>query len=152
MSNPSKDLVEVEGALRVVIENLIDAQEGLQKLGDEAKSELLKQFFLSESLKRAQFRGDLETILHQEGVKDIHETGTTAGTFVRAWTSLKAKLGGTEHALLEAAEEGEVSVLEAYDDAIKKDLPRPIRDVLADQVVEIGLSLEYVRAARESTK
>src|ERR1035437_6651847 len=79
MPGPSKDLKEAEGALRLVIEALIDGQEGFQGIGDSLKDETLKRYFVAESLKRAQFRGDLETILHQDGVKDIKESGTAAG-------------------------------------------------------------------------
>ncbi len=150
MGSPSKDLVEVEGTLRVVIENLIDAQEGLQKIGEEMKDETLKRFFLAESLKRAQFRGALENILHQEGVRDIHETGTAAGAFVRAWTGLRTKLGGGTQGLLEAAEEAEHTMIEAYNDALTKDLPAPIKEALADQALATVASHNAIRAARES--
>lgn len=149
MGSPSKDLMELEGTLRVVIENLIDAQEGLQKIGEEMKDETLKRFFLAESLKRAQFRGALESILHQEGVRDIHETGTAAGAFVRAWTGLRAKLGGGTQGLLEAAEEAEHTMIEAYNDALSKDLPAPIKEALADQALSTVASHNAIRTARE---
>jgi uncharacterized protein (TIGR02284 family) len=149
---PSKDLIEAEGTLRRVIENLIDAQEGLQRIGEDSKNETLRRYFLAESLKRAEFRGELENILHREGVRDLYETGTPAGALVRAWTGLKLKLGGGDHALLESAEEGERSALDAYADALQKDLPLPIREVLAGQAAHISKSHQYVTAARDSSK
>jgi uncharacterized protein (TIGR02284 family) len=152
MPTPSKDLVEVEGTVRVLIEHLIDSQEGFQKVGDELETEPLKRYFLAESLQRAQFRGDLESILHQEGVHDIKETGTAAGTFARFWTGLKAKLGGTPHGLLESADEAEHSILEAYADALKKELPLPIREELVTQAAHIATTHEYIKAARDATK
>jgi uncharacterized protein (TIGR02284 family) len=152
MSNPSKDLKETESALRLVIENLIDAQEGFQKAGEEMKDETLKRYFLAESLNRAQFRGDLEEILHQEGVHDVKESGTAAGTFVRVWGDLKAKLGGGDHALLETAEEGEDSAKAVYAEALEKDLPRPIREVLTRQAAHVYSAHDYVKAARDSHK
>lgn len=148
MGSPSKELVEAEGTLRYVIENLIDAQGGFQTLADGVKNEDLKVFFLGESLKRAQFRGDLESILHQEGVRDIKETGTAAGAFVRAWNGLKAKLGGGSEALLQAAEEAEHTMMEAYNDALKRDLPAPIKHVLAEQALWIVASHNAIRTAR----
>jgi len=84
MSSPSKDLKETESALRSVIQVLIDAQDGFQKFGEQIKSESLKEYFLAESLTRAQFRGVLESILHQEGVHDVKESGTAVGTVRRA--------------------------------------------------------------------
>jgi uncharacterized protein (TIGR02284 family) len=150
MGSPSKDLVEAESALRMVIENLIDAQEGMLKIGEEVKDEALKSFFLTEGLKRAQYRGELENILHQEGVRDIHESGTAAGTFVRAWTGFRAKLGGGEPGLLQAAEEAEHTMIEAYNNALANDLPAPIREVLTQQAMWVIASHDAIRAARES--
>ena len=98
MSSPSKDLKETESALRSVIQVLIDGQEGFKKIGEQIKDEALKEYFLAESLTRAQFRGVLESILHQEGVHDVKESGTAAGTFLRAWGDLKSALGGGDPA------------------------------------------------------
>src|SRR5260370_31333548 len=107
MGSPSKVLVKAEGTLRQVIENLVDAQEGLQKMGGAIKQEPVKRFLLAESLERAEFRGELENILHQEGMRDLHETGTAAGKLLKAWSGVKVKLGAGEDGLLEIAEKEE---------------------------------------------
>jgi uncharacterized protein (TIGR02284 family) len=151
MSNPSSTLHELESTLRLVIETLVDGQEGLQKIGDDLKDEKLKHHFLAESLKRAQFRGQLEAILHQEGVHDVHESGTATGAVNRAWAGLKAALGGGDHTLLATAEEGEDEAMRAYADALKKDLPLPVRQVLATQAAHISTSHDFVKAARDTT-
>jgi uncharacterized protein (TIGR02284 family) len=150
MSNSSTTLQEVESTLRSVIESLIDGQEGFQKIGEELKDETLKRYFLAESLKRASFRGELESVLHQEGIHDIHESGTTSGTVHRAWAELKAKLGGGDHTLLVTAEQGEDQAKAAYQDALNKDLPFPIRQLLTTQSAHIQTSHDYVKAARDS--
>jgi uncharacterized protein (TIGR02284 family) len=152
MSNPSNTLKEVEEALKLVIEHLIDSQEGFQKIGDELKDEKLKRYFLAESLKRAQFRGDLETVLHQEGVHDIKESGSASGAILRGWGSLKHAFGGGDHSLLETAEQGEDAIKEAYADALNRELPLPIRQLLTSQATDIGYSHDYVKAARDSSK
>ncbi len=138
--------------MRTVIQNLIDGQEGFQKIGEELKDQALKRFFLAESLKRAEFRGELETILHQEGIGDINETGSAAGAFVRAWTSLKSALGGGKHSLLETAEEAEDATKQAYADALDKFLPAPIREVLIRQAAHIEGAHNYIKAAREASR
>ena len=99
---------EMELALRSVINTLLDGQKGFADIGEHLKDETLKRYFLAESLKRAQFRGDLEEVLHQNGVHDINESGSVAGTLHRAWGDLKAKLGGGDHALLTTALRGRV--------------------------------------------
>ncbi|WP_263359966.1 PA2169 family four-helix-bundle protein [Acidicapsa ligni] len=152
MSNTSNSLLEVEEALRLVIDNLIDGQEGMQKIGEELKDEQLKRYFLAESLRRASFRGDLETVLHQEGVHDIKEHGSVTGTVQRVWVSLKSKLGGGDHTLLETAEQGEDAAKAAYEDALNRELPLPIRQLLVTQAAHIQASHDYVKAARDSSK
>ncbi len=152
MSHPSNTLKEVEETLRLVIDNLIDSQHGFQKLGEELKDDSLKRHFLAESLTRAQFRGDLETILHQEGVHDIKEGGTVTGALYRAWGDLKAALGGGDTALLETAEQAEDEAIKAYDDAMSRELPLPVRQVLSGQVSHIQTSHDFIRVARDSRR
>ncbi len=152
MGSPSKDLREVEGTLRTVMEALIDSQEGFQKLGEALEDEALKRSFFAESLKRAEFRGELETILHQDGVRDVKETGTAAGNFVRMWAGLRSAMGGGDHALLESAHEAEDAVRQAYVDALDTFLPAPVREVLERQGGHIEEAHSYLKSATEAGK
>lgn len=97
-------------------------------------------------------RGELENILHQEGVRDIEETGSPAGAFLRLFARLKTAIGAGNHALLEAAEEAEDESRRAYESALEKFLPSPIREVLIRQAAHIERSYEYVKTAREASK
>jgi uncharacterized protein (TIGR02284 family) len=152
MSNPSNTVHEVEATLRSVIQTLIDGQEGFQKIGENLKDQTFKHFFLSESLTRAEFRGELETVLHQEGIHDIKESGTPSGAIYRAWAGLKAKLGGGDHTLLVTAEQAEDESKEAYQEALNKELPLPVRQLLTTQFAHIETSHDYVKAARDASK
>ncbi len=152
MSSPSKDLKETESALRAVIQVLIDGQEGFKKFGEQIKDEAVKEYFLAESLTRAQFRGLLESILHQEGVHDVKESGTATGTFLRAWGDLKSALGGGDSSLLTTAEQGENEAIEAYAKAIEIYLPLPVRQVLVTQAAHIDKSHEFIKAALDTKK
>jgi uncharacterized protein (TIGR02284 family) len=152
MSSPSKDLKEVESALRSVIQTLIDGQEGFKSMGEQLKDEALKEYFLAESLTRAQFRGVLESILHQEGVHDVKESGTIAGTALRTWGDLKATLGGGDSSLLSTAEEAERQTMEVYSKAVESYLPLPVRQVLTTQFAHIEKSHEFIKAARDTKK
>ncbi len=152
MPSPSNTLKEVEETLLLVIQSLIDSQEGFQKIGDTLKDEALKRYFLTESLNRAHFRGSLETILHQEGVHDIKERGSVTAVLVRAWGNLKTALGGGDHALLETAEQAEDETLEAYEDALTRELPLPVRQLLVSQSAHIQSSHDYIKIARDSIR
>ena len=140
---------EMKRALNSVIRILLDGQKGFADIGEHLKDPTLKKYFLAESLKRAQFRGDLEEILHQNGVHDIEEAGTTLGALHRTWGDLKAKLGGGDHTLLETAEQGEDEAKKAYEDALKHNLPLPVHQVLATQQEHILRAHDYVRSHRD---
>jgi uncharacterized protein (TIGR02284 family) len=133
--------------MQSVLDYLVDSQEAFLQIGEKLKDDSLKRYFLSESLKRAEFRGEIESALHREGVHDIKESGTAAGTVHRVWAGLKAKLGGGDRTLLATAEEGEDETAAAYDRAMDTYLPLPVRQLLTTQAAHIKLSHDYVRAA-----
>src|SRR3984893_6635004 len=141
---------EMQRALNSLISTLLDSQKGFADIGEHLKDETLKRYFLSEFLKRASFRGDLEEILHQSGVHDIKESGTTTGTIHRVWGDLKAKLGGGDHSLLQTAEQGEDEAKKAYKDVLDQDLPLPVRQLLAEQQAHILTAHDYVRSHRDA--
>jgi uncharacterized protein (TIGR02284 family) len=151
MSTDAGRQQEMRLALNSLISTLLDSQKGFADIGEHLKDETLKRYFLAESLKRASFRGDLEEVLHQNGVHDIKESGTTAGTLHRAWGGLKAKLGGGDHSLLETAEQGEDEAKKAYADALDQDdLPLPVRQLVAEQQAHVLTSHDYVRSHRDA--
>ncbi len=140
----------LESVLKSVINVLEDGQRGMAEMGEHLRDERLKIFFLAESLKRANFRGELESELHRHGVADVHETGTSAAAVYRAWAELKANLGGGDHTLLETAEQGEDAAEKAYKNALDQELPLPLRQLLTEQQAQIVLSHDYVRGQRDA--
>jgi uncharacterized protein (TIGR02284 family) len=150
MSTDSGRQHEMRLALNSLISTLLDSQKGFADIGEHLKDETLKRYFMAESLKRASFRGDLEEVLHQNGVHDIKEPGTTAGAIHRAWGDLKAKLGGGDHSLLETAEQGEDEAKKAYADALNQDLPLPVRQMVAEQQAHVLTAHDYVRSHRDA--
>ncbi len=143
---------DLEKVLKNVINVLEDGQKGYADLGEHLKDDTLKRYFLAESLKRANFRGELENELHRHGVKDVHEEGTTAGAIHRTWGDLKAKVFGTsDHDLLGTAEQGEDTAKKTYKEALEKELPAPLRQLLEEQNRHIVSSHDYVRNHRDAT-
>lgn len=141
---------EMIRALEAVITVLVDGQKGFADLGEHVTDPMLKKCFLGESLTRARFRGDLEEILHQAGVHDVKESGSTLGTLHRAWGDLKARFGTNDHSLLETAEQGEDQAKDAYEDALNQDLPLPVRQVLAEQQEHVLKVHDTVRNYRDT--
>jgi uncharacterized protein (TIGR02284 family) len=141
---------EMERVLLDVISTLQDSQKGFADIGEHLKDDTLKRFFLAESLKRANFRAELENELHRAGVADVKDSGTVSGAVHRVWGDIKAKLGGGDHTLLETAEQGEDQAKKTYKDALDKELPLPIRQLLTEQQSHVVLSHDFVRDHRDA--
>jgi uncharacterized protein (TIGR02284 family) len=82
----------------------------------------------------------------------VKEKGTVGGAVHRTWGDIKAHLGGGDHTLLETAEAGEDTAKKAYKDALEKELPLPIKQMLDTQYAHVQTSHDYVKAARDSRK
>ena len=144
---------DMESVLLDVIKSLIDGQKGFADIGEHLKDETLRRYFLAESLKRANFRAELENELHRAGMADVKESGSVAGAAHRLWGDLKAKLGaGSDYELLATAEQGEDVAKKAYKDALEKDLPLPVRQLLTEQQAHVNMSHDYVRNNRDAAK
>ena len=152
MSSDSGKQHEMERVLRSLINTLQDSQKGFADIGEHLKDDTLKRYFLAESLKRANFRAELENELHRQGVHDVHETGTTAGTIHRVWGDLKAKISSGDHTLLATAEQGEDEAKKAYKDALEQELPLPIHQLISEQQAHVLTSHDYVKRARDERK
>jgi uncharacterized protein (TIGR02284 family) len=144
---------ELESTVKSVINILQDGQKGFADIGEHLKDETLKRYFLAESLKRANFRAELENELHRHGVKDVHEEGTVSGTLHRTWGDIKGKIfGSSDHDLLATAEQGEDAANKTYNEALNQELPLPLHQLLSEQFAHIQNSHDFVKANRDATK
>lgn len=141
-----------ETKIRTVIEVLHDGELGFKSLSEHLKEPQLKTFFAQESTHRAQFATELEAALSTVSDKQEKEGGTVAGTLHRKWAEVKGSLGGSDHTLLETAEQGEDAAKKAYSEALSiPDLPANIRAILQKQQPHIIASHDKVRGFRDTT-
>jgi uncharacterized protein (TIGR02284 family) len=147
MQVSSIELEEVESAVYTVVQSLLGSQEALVEIGEKLQDLSLKRFFLTESLKRAEFLGELESVLNQEGLSDMRDSSTEARTVNYAWAGLRFKLRAGDRTLLATAAKGEGVAAAIYDNAMNTYLPEPLRCVLASQAVHIRESHNFVKAA-----
>lgn len=152
MSTDEAKLNETKRVLLSLVNRLQDSQKGFADIGEYLKDEQIKRYFLAESLKRANFRAEIENELHRLGDHDVKESGTATGAVHRVWGDLKAKLIRGDHKLLETAEQGEDVAKRAYADALDQDLPVPIRQLLTEQQAHVLTSHDYVKAHRDALK
>ncbi len=145
-------LDKVESTLKDLIETLRDGHQGFTELGHHLQDPAAKKFFLEETQVRAGYAAELENELHRLGVKDVKVSTSTSSKAHRFWGELKAKMGGGDHALLDTAEQGEDVAKKAYADALKEDLPLPVREMLGRQQEHVQMSHDKVKAMRDSKK
>jgi uncharacterized protein (TIGR02284 family) len=141
---------ELELVIKNVINVLQDGQKGFADAGEHLKDPTLKHYFLAESLKRANFRAELENELHRHGVRDVKEEGTTSGALHRTWLNIKEKLGAGDHEILASAEQGEDQAKKVYKDALDEELPLPLRQLLSEQNEHIVSAHDFVRDHRDA--
>jgi uncharacterized protein (TIGR02284 family) len=145
----SIDPKAVRQTLEKLIDFLRDSHQGFTDLGNHLQDEKAKLFFLKETQERANFAGELENELHRLGVKDVEQSGMISGKVHRAWGELKAHLGGSDHTILETAEQGEDAIKKAYAEALDTHLPGDVRDLLTRQQAHIQHSHDTVKAFRD---
>ncbi|MDE1175922.1 MAG: PA2169 family four-helix-bundle protein [Edaphobacter sp.] len=139
-------------AVRTVIEVLHDGEKGFQSLGEQLKDLQAKRYFIEEATVRGRYATELESALGSATGETVDEGGTASGTIHRAWAELKAKMGGSDHTLLETAEQGEDAAKKAYDEVLKmKDVPPNVVSILRKQQTHILESHDRVKAMRDIT-
>jgi uncharacterized protein (TIGR02284 family) len=139
-------------ALKTVIEVLHDGEKGFRSLGEELKDPSARSFFMEESTTRGRFASELESVLSAKTGERVSEGNTVSGTVHRVWGELKAKMGGSDHTLLETAEQGEDVAKKAYDEVLKmNDVPGELVSILRRQQTHIQASHDRVKAMRDAT-
>src|ERR1700754_4611012 len=139
-------------AVRTVIEVLHDGEKGFKSLGEELKDPTAKRYFTEEAATRGKFASELESALGSATGEKVTEGGTASGAIHRTWGELKAKMGGSDHTLLETAEQGEDAAKKAYEEALKmKEVPASVQTVLRKQQTHILAVHDRVKAMRDST-
>ena len=69
----------------------------------------------------------------------------------RTWINIKSAVTSRDrHAILAEAERGEDSAVSAYKDALEKDLPAPVRDIVSRQSAEVKMAHDKIRNLRDA--
>jgi uncharacterized protein (TIGR02284 family) len=141
---------DVISTLNGLIETCKDGQEGFKDAAEAVKDGELKTLFFEYSQQRAQFSAVLMELVRELG-GDPAESGSTAGAIHRGWIDLKSAItGGGEESILNECERGEDSAKDAYKDALEKNLPANIADVVRQQATAVQAAHNRVRELRNT--
>jgi uncharacterized protein (TIGR02284 family) len=142
-------LEKVESALRELIEMLHGGQEGYLEFGARLHDPRAKRLFLAETQRRAKYAAELENELHRMGVHDVKEVASRAAKLRHLWGEVQAHLAGDQKALMSAAEKSDEIAMKAYANALKQELPLPLRQMLDRQLAHIQRSHDEVKALHD---
>lgn len=141
---------DVVDCLNNLIETCRDGQEGFKDAAEAIKDSELKTLFYEYSQQRAQFSAVLQELVRELGGDPAH-SGSTAGALHRGWIELKSAItGGSDEAILNECERGEDSAKDNYKEALERNLPANIADVVRQQATAVQAAHNRVRELRNA--
>ena len=143
---------DVISTLNGLIETCKDGQDGFKQAAEGVKDSSLKTVFYEFGQQRAQYLGELQSLVRELG-GDPEKSGTTVGAIHRGWINLKSAITGQDDtAILNEAERGEDSAKNAYKEALETSVPANVQSVLQTQYSGIQAAHDRVKALRDSSK
>src|SRR5450830_742159 len=139
---------QVISTLNNLIELNRDSQKGFLDAAEKMNAPQIKTYFLEQSLARAHFAGELQTLVHSLG-EEPDDAGTVAGALYRGWLDLKSALGGGDHAILAVIETVEDHATTKYRKTLAESLPSDVRDIVERQFQSILQAHDKVKALRD---
>lgn len=146
MANPQID------ALEELIQTCRDSQMGYQKAAEYIQNYETRNWFNLQSLERARFAGELENEVQRMGKHDPERKGSVSGAIHRGWFELKEKFSASDKSVLEEVERGEDAAKKSYEDALKKDIPEDVAEIVRRQAQSVFAAHDRVKALRDLAK
>ncbi len=142
----------VISTLNSLIETSKDGQNGFQEAAESVERSDLKSLFYECSQQRAQFTGELQSLVRELG-GDPEESGSLAAAVHRGWINMKSAVTGRdETAILNECERGEDVAVSAYKKALEEDLPANVSSTIQNQYNTVKATHDKVRNLRDAGK
>lgn len=150
---PSVDIKkETISTLNGLIEVCKDGEAGFREAADGVDRADLKTLFGEFSSQRAQFAGELQSLVHTLG-GDPERSGSLTGAMHRGWMNIKAAVTGKdEAAILNECERGEDTAKMAYQEAQGHDLPDYVRETIQNQYQSVLTAHDRIKSLRDTAK
>lgn len=146
MSNQSS-VIEV---LNNLIETSKDGEYGFRSCAEQAESKELKAMLRKRTDECAAAASQLQDqVFALGGSPDT--SGSVGGALHRGWVALKTTLTSYDDlAVMEECERGEDVAMDSYREALREDLPPPIRSLIEQQYEGVKRNHELIREKRDA--
>lgn len=142
---------DVISTLNGLIETCKDGQEGFKEAAEGIERSDLKSLFYEFSQQRAQFAGELQSLVQTLG-GDPENTGSLAGSLHRGWINIKSAVTGKDEAsILNECERGEDAAKSAYKEASEQSFPSYILDTIQTQYASVKQAHDRIKALRDAS-
>lgn len=141
---------EVIDVLNDLIETCKDGEYGFNECADNTRSPELRTLFRNRAMGCADAAAELQRLV--SGYGGTADTGgSLSGAVHRGWVSVRSVLTSyTDQAMLEEVERGEDAAVKRYRDAMQRNLPDDVREVIAHQLEGVQRNHDQVKALRDS--
>src|SRR5439155_26406482 len=146
---PAISHADISSALDELVATCRDGEEGLGAAAEAAQNAELRGLFLTYAQQRGDFRAELEEEIRRLGGTPSTR-GSITGSLHRGWMSVRSAVGGgSDDSVVAEAERGEDAAKRAYQAALDRELPPPIRAIEERQSARIREAQDRVRSLRE---
>lgn len=146
------DKDDVISTLNDLIETCRDGEYGFRSSAEHVKSPELRTLFTTRADDCQHAARELQTHIVQLGGKP-DEGGSATGAVHRGWVAVRGTLSGySDQAMLEETERGEDAAMARYRDALKEDLPEPVRSLVQRQYDGVKRNHDQIRNLRDRMK
>jgi uncharacterized protein (TIGR02284 family) len=141
---------DVISTLNGLIETCKDGQNGFKEAAEGVERSDLKSLFYEFSQQRAQFAGELQSLVQSLG-GDPENSGSVAAAIHRGWINIKSAVTGKDDgAILNECERGEDSAKNTYKEALKEPLPANVLDTVQTQYSAVQSAHDRIKALRDA--
>lgn len=141
---------DVISTLNGLIETCKDGQDGFKEAAEGVDRSDLKSLFYEFSQQRAQFAGELQSLVQSLG-GDPENSGSVAAALHRGWINIKSAVTGKDDgAILSECERGEDSAKSNFKDSLEQPLPANVAEVVQRQYQAILAAHDRVKALRDA--
>ncbi|WP_276495959.1 ferritin-like domain-containing protein [Pontibacter litorisediminis] len=143
---------EVQSTVHHLIERCKDGAKGYKTASEDVEDQDLKDLFRKYAVQRDSMITELQDQMHRMGHTD-DESSSLEGTLHRAWIDLKSALSSKDRVrVLEECERGEDYAVKSYQEALEKDLPSQLKQIVEQQYRDVKNAHDHIRSLRDAAK